>query len=286
MYRKIAIAIACLAATAFLSNPPKRLPRTAKGKLILPNPKVLRYAGHPYINALADFYWVKTSHALGIAKTQQEYLNFYHYGDLVTRLDPKFCYAYQFVGQALPLNLGGLHGWVNVDESTEIMERGIAVCPENANERLMLSFNYSHFYRRYKDAADMLAPLVNLPETMEYIPKLVTRLYAQSGETDAALSIAEALYESAEHEDEREAYAERVKEIHLERVLQSVEAAQSVFHLREGRYPADIQELVTSGDLPRIPEDPFGGSLFLSGDDHRAYSSEQQRRLEISEKDD
>ncbi len=278
----IIIGLACLAATAALSAPPKKALKSAKGELILPNPNVLRYACRPFINALADFYWIQTSHALGVAIRPEDYMHVYHYGDLVTRLDPDFCYAYQFVGQAIPINTGGLHGWKNVDESTEIMERGLKVCPQNANERLLLSFNYSHFYKRYKDAADTLAPLVGLPGTVEYIPKLVTRLYAQAGDTDMALQLAEALYETAEYEDEKEAYAARVQEIRLEQILQAVENAQAAFLAREGRHPTDVQELVSSHDLQGVPEDPFGGTIYLSEKDHRAYSSEQQKRLEIS----
>ncbi len=283
MYRPLVATLACLIGLAALSTPPQTPLRTPTGQPILPRQEVFQILGKPYINAIADFYWIQTSHSVGIAKTAEEYLLAYHYGDLVTRLDPDFCYAYQFVGQSIPVHRGGLDGWANVDESTEIMERGVERCPKNSNARLLLSFNYSHFYRRYTEAAQVLEPLIGLPETVEFIPKLVTRLYAQSGQTGTALSIAQALYEMAEFEDEREAYAERIREIELEDILQQVERARDRFAAREGRMPADVRDLIAARDLAKAPADPFGGQIYLSPENHRAYSTAQNRRLEISE---
>ena len=283
MYRPLLATLAGLIATAALAAPPQRPLQTPTGQLILPRQEVFQILGKPYIGAIADFYWIQTSHSIGVARTAPEYLLAYYYGDLVTRLDPDFCYAYQFVGQSIPLNQGGLKGWANVDQSTEIMERGVQRCPKSGNTRLLLSFNYSHFYKRYTDAAKVLEPMIGLPETVEFIPKLVTRLYAQSGATDTALSIAEALYATAEFEDEKAAFAERIREIKLEGILQEVEAARDRFAAREGRPPADLQELIAARDLAEAPADPFGGQIYLSAEDHRAYSTEQNLRLEIND---
>lgn len=283
MYRSIIATLACLIGTAVLSMPPSKPLRTPAGQLLLPRQEVFQILGKPYINAIADFYWIQTSHGVGVAQTAPEYILAYYYGDLVTQLDPDFCYAYQFVGQSIPFNNREAGGWANVDESTAIMERGIGRCPKNSNMRLLLSFNYSHFYRRYTDAAKTLEPLIGLPETAEFIPKLITRLYAQSGQTDMALEIAQALYETAKYEDEKEAYAERIREIQLETALQQVERARDRFEAREGRRPADIGELVAARDLAEVPADPFGGQIYLSAENHRAYSTAQNRRLEIVE---
>lgn len=283
MHRPLIATIACLIGTAALSMPPSKPLRTPAGQLLLPRQEVFQILGKPYIQAIADFYWIQTSHGVGVAQTAPEYLLAYYYGDLVTRLDPDFCYAYQFVGQSIPVNRGGLDGWANVDESTEIMERGVERCPRNGNTRLLLSFNYSHFHKRYTDAAKVLEPLIGLPETAEFIPKLITRLYAQSGQTDLALEIAQALHETAEYEDEREAYAERIREIRLETVLQQVERARDRFEAREGRMPVDIGELVAARDLAEVPADPFDGQIYLSPENHRAYSTAQDRRLEVVE---
>lgn len=280
MHRPIIAASACLLATAALSAPPLPPHQTPAGQLILPREEVFQTLGKPYLHAIADFYWIQTSHSVGIAKSAADYRVAYQYGDLVTRIDPEFCYAYQFVGQSIPVNTGA-RGWQNVDESTAIMERGVKRCPKSGNTRLLLSFNYSHFYQRYIDAAKVLEPMIGQPETVEFIPKLVTRLYAQSGQTDIALEIAQALYETAEYEDERAAYADRIREIELERILQMVERARDQFLRREGRMPADIAELVQKRDLDEVPADPFEGQIYLSPDDHRAHSTAQSSRLEI-----
>ena len=83
-------------------------------------------------------------------------------------------------------------------------------------------------------------------------------------------------------EEFKGAVATAQQEIRLEQILQVVESAQSKFLAREGRYPRDIDELISLRDLLEMPEDPFGGKIFLSSEDHRAYSSEQQRRLEVN----
>ena len=267
--------------TALLSVPPAKRLKTPAGEVVLPSQEVLEILGKPYINALADFYWILTSYTVGGASDRLSYLEAYYYGDLVVRLDPDFEYAYLFVGQSIPYNEGGLERWVNAKEALDILERGHARFPNNLALRIQLAFNYSYHQRRYKDAADPLEDTRKLPNAPPYLPQLITRLYAQSGHIDKAMGIAELLYETAQYDDEREAYAKRILEIRLEGVLQAVEQARDAFKSREGRAPQDVSELVAVGDLPEAPSDPMGGEIYLSKEDGRAYSTAQERRLEI-----
>ena len=41
----------------------------------------------------------------------------------------------------------------------------------------------------------------------------------------------------------------------------SLTQAIQMFNVSEGRYPNDLQELVTGGFIPRIPEPPYGTKL-------------------------
>src|SRR5438045_4724061 len=120
----IAIAVG-LVAVALLSAPPPR--RAGKGPHqppLLPRPELLHALFAAEQTMVADYYWVRTTEAAGAAATPEEYRDVADYASLVADLDPDFAYLYVFAGVVVPVNLGRDH-WVNTEESTRILERGV-----------------------------------------------------------------------------------------------------------------------------------------------------------------
>lgn len=268
----------CLAGVVALSRPPVKPPRTEHRAPLLPRKELLLVLGAGYKHIIADYYWILTAHATGGARSAEEYLDVYHYADLVTDIDPAFRYVYPFSAAAIPYN-HGRETWVNTRESRLIVEKGLRVFPKDIYLRILLAYNRSYFEKDYKGAAQLLQETSTLPGAPAYLPQLATRLYAQAGEVDMGLAFAESLAAGAADPETRETFEKRILELKLERELQAVDRAAAAFRARTGRAPENIQELVSAGDLPAAPVDPFGGEIFLAYDG-RSYSTSQSRRLE------
>ena len=261
-----------------LARPPAKEVRTEHERPLLPRKELLQIVGAAYRSVVADYFWIQTLHATGKAGNRYEYRDIYDYADVVTDVDPRFQFAYVFASTAVTFNLGR-DTWVNTEESTSLLQKGLRQFPNHLYMRILLSFNYSYYHREPLRAARLLEETSRLPGAPRYLSALATRLYAQSGDFDAGLMLAHQLSASADDSETRAAFERRVKEIELERELKRVDASIALFEAREGRLPHTIQELVDRGDLDEIPLDPLGGQIFL-GLDGRSRSTSSEDRLE------
>ena len=273
------IGILCLGALVVLASPPRKPPRGPHQEPLLPRKEVLQVVGRSQLPLFVDYLWIQLIQTTGRAKTAQEYRDIYPYADLITDLDPRFEVVYRFAGTSLPTNLGR-ETWVNTEESTRLLRKGLALFPDDLRMNMVLSYNLSTFHKQYREAAQVMERAAKLPGAPAYLPALATRLYAQSGEVSAGLALAHTLAESAEDEATRAAFEQRIRDLEMEAELQRVDKAVARFRDDFGVAPADIRTLLWLGYLARPPHDPAGGDFFL-GHDERAYSETQRRRLEI-----
>jgi len=239
--------------------------------------EVVRTLGAPWLHLVTDYYWIQTIQAVGMAATPEQYRDIYDYAQLVTDLDPGFRQVYPFTGAVIAVNVGDGR-WVNTEESTRILEKGLKYDPDNIYLRILLSYNLTVFQKDFQRAAKLLEETAKLPGAPSHVAGLATRLYAQAGDFDAGLALASSLAESAEEPEMQAFFERRVLEVQLERVLERVDEAVALWRQREGRAPPDVQALVSAGLLPSLPEDPLGGRIVLD-ETGRARSTEQQKRL-------
>jgi hypothetical protein len=242
---------------------------------------LLHFLGASHQQLVADYFWIQTIQAVGRAFTRDEYLDVYYYADLVTDLDPYFILVYSFAAVAIPVNLGH-ETWVNTAESTRLLERGLKYAPHHVYLRILLAYNYSYFLKDYRRAAEVLAQTAQLPGAPKYVGPLATRLYAQSGQIEAGLTLAQSLYENAEDPETRKTFEHRIKELELERILRGLDDTIDAYTRRKGRAPSSMQELIANGDLNALPADPLGGELVI-GTDGRIQSTARTRRLTVYE---
>src|SRR5262249_38913378 len=148
-----------IAVVALLSGPPLRTQHEHAPPL-LPRPELLTVLGNAQRHMLADYYWVLTTEATGRASNRYEYRDIADYAELVSQLDPKFHYIYVFAGVSVPYNLGR-ETWVNTEESTRILQKGLRLFPEFVYLRVVLAYNLSYFHRQYQQAADILRDTIH-----------------------------------------------------------------------------------------------------------------------------
>ena len=262
-----------------LATPPRRPPRGPHQEPLLPRQDLLRIVGRGYIQLVTDYFWLQLIQITGSAYKADEYKDIYPYADLVTDLDPPFRMVYTFAAGALPTNLGR-EQWVNTDESSRLLRKGLKLFPDDLKMNMLYAYNLSAFHKQYRESAEVLRHAAKLPGAPAYLPALATRLYAQSGDVNAGRMLAQSLVDSAENEETREIFKQRVRDLDLEEQLQRVDRSIADFRAVFGAAPPDVATLLWLGYLKEPPVDPQGGGFFI-GDDGRARSETQHRRLEV-----
>lgn len=250
---------------------------------ILPRAGFLKALFKAQLGLVADYFWVMTINRVGAARSLSEYRDIYYYADLTTDLDPRFSKVYTFAGITIPIHLGR-EEYANVELSSRILRKGMVNTPEDKRIHFQLAYNFIFFEHRYREAAAIIEELSREPGAPEWYSGLATRLYAQAGDFNTSLGLAQMLRDGAEDEETRAHYERRVNEILQEQVLQHVDKAIQNYKARTGALPGNLEAVVSAGDLRELPADPLGGKLFL-GTDGRAYSSASRFRLELIHND-
>jgi hypothetical protein len=244
---------------------------------MLPRIEALRIMGKPWINLVADYYWIQTIQAVGVAQTVKEYRDIYDYATLTTELDPNFRQPYLFAGTVMTVPTGR-GKWANVAESVKLLEKGYERFPNYVTLPIILAYSYSTYLKNYQRAGEILREAAKLPNAPPHLGPLATRMFAQAGEFDTALAFATTIAETTDDPEVRKQFEERVKALHLERVLAFVDRAVTAFQEKEQRLPTTVDELIQKGLLPGAPPDPMGGIIVLDKKG-RARSSVQSRRI-------
>jgi hypothetical protein len=183
--------------------------------------------------------------------------------DYTTELDPKFCGAYRFTGNALPRHT--LDGKATGVIATErLLRRGTQNCPDDWRISFLLGFVDSFYLGNMGNAAGAMAEAARHPEAPPFVAFLATRLAADAGAVDMGERMAAAMEVQATDDETRQAWHTRLLDLRMERQLREIEAASARFAQREGHGPPSLSALVASGDLPRIPAEPHGGHYQLA----------------------
>lgn len=280
---KVAVMLASLGCTAWLSRPPKDEFRGDYLAPLLPRLELLKILGAGQQPMVTDYYWLQAIQAAGRAGQartieRHRWLDLYYYADLVTNLDPKFYKVYAFAGNAVPTNLGR-ETWVNTAEGIALLEKGLKHFPNDWRLNLYIASHLSYFNKDHARAAEHLERASRDPAAPSSLPFLAGMMHAYSGDFETALTMADAALASTRDPELIEYFEARKLDLLQERVLTEVDAAVKRFREREGRLPGDIGELVARGDLPGYPVDPLQGVISLD-ESGRALSSVKSARLE------
>lgn len=174
----------------------------------LPQGEYLRPFLLGYHQFAADILWLHVIQMSGDKiMTARGYDWIYHALDVVTTLDPKFSYAYQFGG----VNLSVIGG--EVEKSNALLLKGIRENPDVWQIPFYLGFNYFFYLNDYQSAAGFMAQASLIPGHPAYLPKLAARLYAQAGKKETAVQFLEQMIHETEDDKVKEALQERIEEI-------------------------------------------------------------------------
>ena len=171
----------------------------------------------------------------------------------VNKLDPRFSYPYAFGALILPA-----FGMSN--QAIELAKQGIKSADPDWRIPYYLATTYHIFLKDRKNAAiyfDMASKTLNAPENI----KIVASRYGTSKNArEQTKTIWESIYENSNDELVKE--SARAHLIQIE-ILELLEKGVSIYKQKIGKYPENINDLVTAKVLKAIPPSPFGLEFYL-----------------------
>lgn len=276
------VLVSCMAGLFFTSVKidKKYPPVVIEDLLYLPSGKFLKGAALGYDEMLADLLWIKAlAYFGGHAVTDQDYTWLSHILDIVTTLDPFFQYPYEFGGVILATEIN------DVDKSNELLEKGMKNVLKTHKRYwyfpFFMAFNYMYYKNDFKTAAHYLEMASRFPQSPEYLPLLVSRLYAEADSPEIAMVFLAEMIKSTQKPELKEKLKLRLNQVINQSNIQFLEDAQGQFFLKYYRYPESIDEMVETGFIFYIPVDPRGGKYYISKQDHSIKNTKKTEALKV-----
>jgi hypothetical protein len=207
----------------------------------------------------ADLYWIRTVQYFGGTRAFSRDRNFAllePLTDITVTLDPRLDIAYRygavFLAEPKPAGAGRPHNAV------KLLERGVAANPDNWRLRKELGYFHYIFLNDAHTASRILLEAADLPGAAYWLRTLAADMLGRGGDRETSRAIWRQMYEEEEH-----GAIKQNALTHLQ-ILASLDQRDALqirvleFGHRAGRRPHSLQELVTSGLVPALPEDPRG----------------------------
>ncbi len=226
-----------------------------------PDAKVLEMVGGEYRQALAEFSVLKVIFYYGslVEKWRHrvlirpEFYNMFKTVETAVKLDPYNSDTYYFAEGAFTWKVG------HAADVNRLLAHGMQYRTWDPSLPFFAGFNAFYFLHDKKAAADYMKKAAELSGNSLYTT-LAARLLYETGRTEMGVSFLNLMEKRAQSERERRLYA--LRKTALLAVLQ-VKAAIKSYEAIHHRLPGDLQTLVTSGILQRLPQDPYGGRFYL-----------------------
>ena len=207
--------------------------------------------------------------------------DYVHLSDLlstVIRFDPRFL---------VPYLLGGIVLGDSPDHAgaaLDLLARGEGQFP--LEWRLPFYSGYVQYFSlgNPEEAGVSILRAARIPGSPEYLPLLASRMLSEGHRPETALAFLRGMVEREADLRRKALLNERIRWVIVERDLQSMEMAIAEYASRVGAPPRKLADLVQSGMLARVPEEPYGGKYILTPDG-RVWSDRAPReRLKVLRK--
>ncbi len=214
------------------------------------------FLGEYYTFRSITYFGTKVKGVLEGRSEDIEYYNLYKTIETAVILNPYHEDAYYFAQAVFTWGLG------RVREVNRILEYVFKYRYWDFQIPFFLGFNYGYFLKNYEKAAEyfkIAAELSGVP----FYATLSARYFYESGRTKFGIMFLGGIIKQTRNESIRRLYEKRLKAL---KAIYFLEQAVEEFKSKFGRVPEDINDLLKSGIVDHIPEDPYGGSFYLDED--------------------
>jgi len=260
--------VACLGSSLLLLRGLDRIRSHASLEevLYIPLPKVLKRLSLGYDGLLADIYWTRAVQYFGNKHNigAEDFNLLAPLLDITTTLDPHLIVAYEYGTNFLappPPNGAGMPA-----QAIQLDEFGIRNNPEEWRLYYDLGFVYYTELHDYAHAADAFARGSRVPHAHPFVKILAGQMAEHAGDLRTARVMWGLTYDTAQDKLVRANAAAHLRALQVDEDVPALEAVIAHYRQRVGQLPSSFQELVRSGWLQRIPNDPLGNPYKLMSD--------------------
>ncbi len=252
----ISYSLIILPFTVYLKNRPLEI------KLgYLPHPQIIKTISGEHRSTAAAFTVLRVLFYYGTILqklndnviVRPEFKNMYKTLAGAIHVDPYNMDAYYFSQAAFTWELG------RVDEVNALLVKGLEYRTWDYWLPFYLGFNQAYFLKDYEKAAINMQRAAEISGNPLYA-NLASRYFYESEQNEFGLKFLDAMIQGAKSRSVKKSYEMRKQA--LISVLQIEEAVIS-YRNRFGRFPTELTELVQTGLLAKLPDDPYGGTFFL-----------------------
>jgi len=226
-------------------------------------------------NVLSDVVWLEAVQVAGNRKmTLRDYDRLYELLDVVANFDPKF---------EIPYLLGGLvlgESTPHAEKALRVLRRGKEQYP--SDWRFPFYMGFTHYFSLGDGLAGggEMAEAARLPGSPAYLPGLASRMLTEARDPEAALMLLEPIVRQESDPARRAVLERRIREVTVDRDIQSLERAVGMYRERTGAVPTDLSALVREGILAAVPVEPNGG-IYLLAPGGKVRSDRVSQRLRV-----
>lgn len=230
----------------------------------VPDAEMLKVVSAEHRFALAEFAVMKVLLYCGTLlensgskiKEKPEYFNMFKTLETAVKLDPYNMDAYYFVQAAFTWEVGRIH------EVNKMLQYGMRYRTWDYSLPFYVAFNDAYFLKDYKNAAIFMKKAAEISKNPLFT-NLTARYFYESRQSDLGILFLNVMEQGAKDKSIKKMY-----DIRKEALLAVKEISDAMEHYRKryNRVPRDLQELLSSGTIGKIPDDPYGGSFYLAED--------------------
>lgn len=236
---------------------------TLEEVLYMPSGKTVKRMSLGYSSLLADIYWTRAVQYFGSKhiKHARRYDLLYPLLDITTDLDPKLTVAYEygsvFLSQKPPSGAG------QPDKAVLLAEKGIQANPEFW--RLYFILGFVHYIDRHDPQSAQIAfeKGSKVPGALPWMKVMAARMAEHSKDINTSIALWQAIYETTQDKDVREAANLHLASLLAERDISELESRVQKYHQQMKAFPTSWAELIRAGFIPGVPLAPKGEPYVL-----------------------
>ena len=224
---------------------------------LLPSLTALRFLSLHDYQLAADTLWLQNIQYYGQGNPYGTFPSMPKILDLITKLDPKFEYPYEFAMVVLPFM-----GFK--DEAVQIGERAQQAHPNNGLLTFYLASDYHLFKKDYAKAAYYYQKAIEEPGSPSGARQLAaTALNSVNTKPDDLLVARDywkVVYDHATNDDDKKTDLNWISQLQT-----AYDLEQQIINYKNhfGYYPATLQALVDTHFIPSIPDSPVNHPFVL-----------------------
>jgi hypothetical protein len=185
-----------------------------------------------------------------------EYRNMYKLLETGVKLDPYNSDAYYFAQAAFTWEVG------RAEDVNKMLVYGMKYRTWDYTLPFFAGFNAAYFLKDYQAAAGYMKQAAEMSGNPLYTT-LAARYFYESRREGLGIAFLDYMEKSATDPNSKRVYALRKEALIAISVLDSAVARFKALHKK---LPTDLEQLVQSGLLKKIPKDPYGGWFYLDKD--------------------